>query len=267
MNPFSLDFMRTALAASVFAGTALSLIGIFVLARRQVFSGLAVSQLAALGTVVGILAGFHHGTLGVALLFVAGGLWASSRLGQRRETPSEAWVGALYVLGAGVSILILSKAPHGESHTMDVFFGNILTLGKWEVLESLFVLALTAVSLLLWFPRWVWVSFDPISAEVAGLNVNRWNALFLIIFAVSMTISIHIFGVLLAFAYLVLPAAAGLTATRRISSLLVFVPLLAVSVTIIGFYFSFRFDFPTGPFVATLLVLLAFVTRVFRRFL
>jgi ABC-type Mn2+/Zn2+ transport system permease subunit len=262
MNPFALPFMRTAVAASILTGTALSLLGVFMTARRVAFSGLAVSQLAALGTVVGVsLLEFHLGGGALALAFVGLGMFLLSRLSRTRTVPSEAWVACLYVLGAGAAVLILSKAPRGESDTLGVFFGNVLSLTTTEVWESL-AIALTVVGVLgVWLRRWVWIFVDSVSAEVSGIAAERWNFLFYALFAVAMTMAIHIVGVLLAFAYLILPAAAGFTAVRRMRDLFLVVPLTAAAVTVAGFYISFRLDFPTGPFVAVLLAATALLAK------
>ena len=262
MNPFALPFMRTALAASVFTGTSLSLLGAFMTSRRVAFSGLAVSQLAALGTVVGVsLLPFHAGGGALALAFVGLGMFLLSRLSRTRTAPSEAWVACLYVLGAGAAVLILSKAPRGESDTLGVFFGNVLSLTTTEVGESLAMAAGVVLVLGVWLRRWVWIFVDSVSAE-SGIAVERWNFLFYALFAVAMTMAIHIVGVLLAFAYLILPAAAGFAAMRRMRDLFLFIPLLAAGITVAGFYASFRMDFPTGPFVAVLLASAALLAKL-----
>jgi ABC-type Mn2+/Zn2+ transport system permease subunit len=264
MNPFELPFMRTALAASLLGGTALSLLGAFVLLRRVSFAGLAVSQLAALGTVAGVVLGLHFGAFGVALAFVLLGLALLGRFFRLRHIPQDAWVAALYVLGAGASVLILSKAPNGEAHTMDVFFGNILALGAAEIAEAAVLFALVAAVLGGWFHRWVWISFDEASARVAGVRVGLWNVLFLALFAAAMTVTIHLFGVLLAFSYLLLPAVTGLLATRGMKALFVFTPVYTIIITVACFYVSFRGDFPTGPFVASTLAAAALLMGIIR---
>ena len=167
MDMLSLPFMRTALAASLLAGNAVAILGTFVLMRRVSFSGLAVSQLAALGGVVGVLLQMHN-TFLTALGLVFIGLAALSRLERLRGVPPEAWVAALYVLGASAAVLMLSKAPMGEAETMNVFFGNVLTLGRLEIVEAALLLAVILPLFALFFHKWVWMSFDPQSAEVSG---------------------------------------------------------------------------------------------------
>ncbi len=262
MNAFALPFMRIALAAGLLAGTSLALLGVFMTVRRVAFSGLAVSQLAALGTVVGVsLLDIHLGAEALALVFVGLGMVLLSRLSKTRRAPQESWVACLYVLGAGLSVLALSKAPRGESETLGIFFGNVLSLRPAEVWESLAMLAATGLALWVWFRRWIWISFDPVSAEVAGIQVEGWNFLFYSLFAAAMTLGIHIFGVLLAFAYLVLPATAGLLLARRLKALFGVVVLVTAAATVAGFALSFSLDFPTGPFIASLLAAMALAAK------
>ena len=257
--------MQIALAASLMAGLAMSWIGVFILVKRISFSGLSVSQLAALGTVIGVSLGLHYVNFGLALACVGVGMFLASQMAKTGRTPEEAGVACLYILGAGLSILILSKAPRGESDTLNIFFGNVLSLQIGEVLESLAILVLTTLILGIWFYRWVWIAFDPLGAEVAKIKVRNWNFVFFSLFALTMTVCIHIFGVLLAFSYLLLPAAVALLIGNRLKSQFIVITLLTVLATVLGFYFSFRLDFPTGPFIASSLAAAVIAAGIYRR--
>lgn len=265
MNPFSLPFIQTALAASLLAGNALALIGAFVLMRRVSFSGLAVSQLAALGAVAGVFLGAHHvAGFAAALACAALGMASLAYLGRSRRTPEESWVACLYVLGAALAVLILAKDPQGETHTMSLFFGNVLALGPEEVAEAGALLGATLLILGCWLKRWIWLFFDPLSAQVSGLAAGRWHLLFLFLFAASMTVAIHLFGVLLAFAYLLLPAMTALLLCASLRGLLLGLPLACSLPILLGVYLSFHWDFPTGPFIAGLMALQALAAGVLR---
>ena len=252
MSPFELPFMKTALAAGLLGGNALAALGAFVLLRGVSFSGLAVSQLAALGTVVGALLGLHFGGWAAALACVAAGGLLHAILARARG-PEDAWVAVLYVAAAAGSILVLAKSPHGESHTMSVFFGNLLSLGDTEVLEAAGMAAVSAAVLVPWLHRWVWMSFDPLAAAVAGFGSRLWGAVFLALFAAAMTVGIHLFGVLLSFSLLLLPAATALQWSGRLRHLAILTPAVASAGVLGGLWMSFYWDFPAGPFISALL--------------
>lgn len=263
MSAFELPFMRTALAAGLFGGNALALVGAFILLRGVSFSGLAVSQTAALGTVVGAVLGLHFGGWAAALACVGAGVGLHVLLARARG-PEDSWVAALYAAAAALSILVLSKAPHGESHTMDVFFGNLLALDRPEILEAGALLAVTLGALGPWLHRWAWLFFDPLAASVAGLRARAWNGVFLLLFAAAMTVGIHLFGVLLSFAFLLMPAAAALQWSRRLWHLAALTPAIASASVALGLVLAFHWDFPAGPFVAALLTAVALLSGVAR---
>jgi zinc transport system permease protein len=251
--PWTFPFFRTALAAGLLCGAALSLLGVFVVARREVFAGLTIAQLAGLGTVIGVVAGARGGTLAVALGVVAAGLWALGHLKPSARSPRDASLGAFYLMGAALSVLILSKSPRGESDTLTLLFGNVLAVGPAEVVKSAALLAAVAAALAWGLPRWIWLAFDPQSAEVAGVNVGVWNGLFYALFAAAVVLGIHVFGVVLAFGFLLFPAATALIRARRVGGLFRTALLIAALATTAGFWLSFRWDYPTGPFLAVLL--------------
>lgn len=265
MSAFSLPFMQLAVAASLLSGIALGWLGVFILQRKVSFTGLSVSQLAALGAVVSISLDWGHAGESAALVSVIGGLLLLSWLAGRDRASTDAWIAALYIVGAGASVLCLSKAPHGEAHTMSIFFGNILSLTRSELAEAAAIFVLTLGALRAYLHRWVWLSFDPLSAEIAGIDSRLWEVLFYSLCAVVLTVSIHVCGVLLSFAYLIAPGALALLFVRRMDRLIAAIAGLAAAATIAGFWLSFHWDFPTGPFVATILAGLLLAGGIWRR--
>jgi ABC-type Mn2+/Zn2+ transport system permease subunit len=97
------------------------------------------------------------------------------------------------------------------------------------------------------------------------VRVGVWNALFYGLYAASLTLSIHVFGVLLSFAYLILPATTGLLLSRRPRSLILVCVGTSVLSTVVGFALSYRWDLPTGPFVALVLAGTSLGARIYGR--
>jgi zinc/manganese transport system permease protein len=95
------------------------------------------------------------------------------------------------------------------------------------------------------------VSFGPEHAVARRRRVFVWDVVFYGSFALVVTSSVRIAGVLLVFAYLIAPAAlAGLFATGLRGRLLL-AWALGVSLTAVGLYASWQLDLPTGPAIVT----------------
>jgi zinc/manganese transport system permease protein len=252
----------------VVAGVVLTAIhawlGLQVLARGVVFADLSLAQVAALGLTVAILAGHtvqSDAAYWYALAFALGGavLFALAR-GYERSIQQEAVIGIVYVVSASLGVLALDRAPQGAEYVKQLLIGSILTVTPGEVGRIAALYA--AIGVAHWFCRraLVEVSFDPALAAANRRRVFVWDVVFYGSFALVVTSSVRIAGVLLVFTYLIVPAAlAGLYAADLRRRLLI-AWSLGVALTAAGVYASWAWDLPTGPAIvsafgaATLLV-------------
>jgi zinc/manganese transport system permease protein len=162
-----LEFLYPALlAAAVFAAIH-SWLGIQVVERGLVFPSLALAQLAALGTAIGIRFGFSP-YIGAGVLTVAG---AALFVVHRRETV----VAVLFAASAAATFLFLG----GASVAGDLLSVRVRTI-------ALIAVVYASVGVAHFFVRGEWLLFASL--------------------AVVLTSSVAIAGVLLVFTYLVAPA-------------------------------------------------------------
>jgi len=179
----------------------------------------------------------------------------------------EAVIGIVYAVSAALGVLALDRAPQGAEHIKQLLIGSILTVTPQEVgVLALLYAAIGAAHWLLRRPL-LEVSFHPVLAAADGRRVFLWDVVFYGSFALVVTSSVRIAGVLLVFSYLIVPAAiAGLfAATVRKRILIAWA--LGAALTAAGLHASWTLDFPTGPAivaafgVATVLVALGFALR------
>jgi zinc/manganese transport system permease protein len=241
------------------AGVVLTLIhawfGLHVLARGVVFVDLSLAQVAALGLTVAILAG--HGVQSeaaywYALAFALGGavLFALAR-GYERHIQPEAVIGIVYAVSASLCVLALDRAPQGADHIKQLLIGSILTVTSQEVgaLAVLYVcigLAHLAVRRAL-----IEVSFHPHQSAARGRRVLFWDVVFYGSFALVVTSSVRIAGVLLVFAYLIVPAALANLFTSALPRRLLIAWALGIALTAVGLHASWTWDLPTGPAIVS----------------
>ena len=205
------------------AGLVLTLIhawfGLHVLARGVVFVDLSLAQVAALGLTVAILA--DHGVQSeaaywYALAFALGGavLFALAR-GYESNIQQEAVIGIVYAVSASLGVIALDRAPQGAEHIKQLLIGSILTVTPQEVAALAALYACIGVAHFAVRRALVDVSFDPQQAAAQGRRLFLWDVVFYGSFALVVTSSVRVAGVLLVFAYLIVPAAlAGLFAAR-----------------------------------------------------
>jgi zinc/manganese transport system permease protein len=260
------------------AGLVLTLIhawfGLHVLARGVVFVDLSLAQMAALGLTVAILAG--HDVQGeaaywYALAFAIGGavLFALVR-GSERSVQQEAVIGIVYAVSASLGVLALDRAPQGAEHIKQLLIGSILTVTPQEVGAVALLYALIGVAHFAVRRALVEVSFDPRGAAAHGRRLFAWDVVFYGSFALVVTSSVRIAGVLLVFAYLIVPAALASLSTRDLLRRLVLAWAIGVALTAAGLYASWTWDLPTGPAIvsafgaATAIAGLAFALKKMR---
>jgi zinc/manganese transport system permease protein len=223
-------------------------LGMTVLRRGIIFIDLAVAQVAALGVIV---AGLLHleedwGVAAVWLTQLAAGLAALGAAAlltfceRRWPDIQEALIGLLFVAAAATGILLLAADPHGGEHLRDLLAGQILWVG-WPQIAMVGAVSVTVLAARAWLAR----------------RTIEGGFAFYVIFAVAVTASVQLVGVLLVFASLIAPAVAtrGLQGDRRLPRAFA----IGVLGYAIGLAVSLLADLPAGAAAVCALVLLAVV--------
>jgi zinc/manganese transport system permease protein len=230
MNFGALDagILLPALAAGLIVAATHVPLGMRVLARGIVFIDLAVAQIAALGVVVADYAGFEARGAVVQLAALAAALCGAGTLSwteKRWPDLQEALIGVAFVLAATAAILVLAHNPHGGENLRDLLSGQIL----WVSFGSLAVPAAASAAILVaWF----------------ATGSRRGNAVFYVLFACAVTISVQLVGIFLVFATLIVPAlATRYAAARRMPKAYA----IAITGYTLGLVVSALFDAPSGP--------------------
>jgi zinc/manganese transport system permease protein len=166
---------------------------------------------------------------------------------QRREKiPQEAIIGIVYVVSAAAAILVLDRAPGGAEHIRSLLVGDILTVMPKDLAGTGILCAL--VGLFHWVLRkpFLTITFLPEEFHQKGGSILLWDFLFYLSFGLVVTASVRLAGVLLVFAYLVVPAVVSLLFTEGLGNRLILGWGLGAASSALGLWASYRFDLPTG---------------------
>src|SRR5258708_8998200 len=231
-------------------------LGFHVIAREVVFVDIALAQIAALGPPAASVVGDQLETwesyaagLGFAVL---GALVLALTRSRTRRVSTEAVIGVVYAVSSAGAVLLADRSPHGAEHLRGMLVGSILSVRGAEVLTGAILYAL--VGLFHWLCRrpFFLISTDPDRAYREGWRVRAWDFAFYASFGVVVTGSVRIAGVLLVFAYLIVPALAGVAWGTRWGSRLALGWSLSATVSLVGMGLSAYLDLPTGATIVTL---------------
>jgi zinc/manganese transport system permease protein len=250
-------FLLPAFAACLVLTAIHVYLGNHVIARGVIFVDLALAQVAALGAMTAAVRGHEPGTfaaylgsLGFALL---GALVFALTGGRHRgeRVPQEAIIGIVYAVSASAVVLLASKLTHGPQEIERMLVGNILwvtwpTVGKTALLYA-------ALGLLHYLMRrpFLELTYDPRGAYARGRRARLLDFLFYASFALVITSSVAIAGVLLVFSFLVVPSVVAFLLADRLAARLYVGWAVSVLASLAGLAASWLWDLPTGAAVVT----------------
>jgi zinc/manganese transport system permease protein len=243
-------------------------LGIHVIERKVIFVDLALAQIAALGTTVGILLGIAGGSaslylfsLGSTLLGAA--VFALTRMREER-IPQEAVIGIVYaVASAGMIVAVdASRDPHGAEHIKGLLAGSIVWVRGPTIVKTAVLYAVIGAIHWALRKRFLLISREPDVARARGVRIRLWDFVFYATFGFVITSSVQIAGVLLVFCFLIVPAAFAMLFFAGLRPRLIAAWCLGAVVSFVGLLFSY--DRPSGPVIVCLFGLVLLLAGVVR---
>lgn len=218
-------------------------LGLHVLARNVLFIDLALAQVAALGTTVAFAFGYEHhdrSSFFIALGFTFFAAFLFTLAGRLKDKLSvEAFIGIVYAFASAFVVLIIDKSSHGAEHLKYTLVGQILWTDWQEVLHV--ALIYSGVSVIHYIFR------KPIiKNSFQGGQHWFWDFLFYSLFGVVITCSVSVSGVLLVFAFLIVPAVMSSMFANRLLPRLIWGWIVGFILCGVGLGLSVRMDLPPG---------------------
>jgi zinc/manganese transport system permease protein len=260
--------MKWPLVACLILPPLLAYMGIHVVKREVIFVDLALAQVATFGTCIALIMGysFHDPiafwiSLGVTFLGAAFFSW--SRAIEQHHVPQEAIIGITFVVAAAAVILLLSRVAGGKEELEHLLTGDILNVNRGDVGQRAAIFAAIAIFYGAFHKRFAAISSDYAGAMASGMRVRFWDFLFYAAFAIIVVSFVRIAGVLLTFAYLIVPAVCSVMLAQTWKSRLLIGWGIAVVASLVGLTASYKLDLPTGAaIVCACGLLLAIVASV-----
>lgn len=259
LDPFKYDFMIRSLITAFASGAMLSILGPFAINRNMGFMADAMAHATLPIIAVGVFLGFSISELGVpAAILIAiflGLIIKNTNVGE--DTAIGIIFSSFFALGF-VLISLLNVTVNLE----DLLFGQILAVSTTDVYIVVSLLLTVFTVVIVYFKQLLFYSFDPIGAEVKGLNTTFLNYLFLILLSIAIVGSLQTVGIILVLSMLIIPAAAAKLVTDTFVTSIKVSVFFGIISSISGLYLSYFLNLPSGPsmsLVATGIFVLSFL--------
>ena len=256
-------------------------LGLHIIRRTLIFSDLVLDQLAAFGALVGVgiytkyafsdsnvLARgadlFKYASLGSYILALVAVLFGSLLLAlikpKTRAIPREAVICILFAMALVISLLLTDKLPNAETYVTTTLSGSLL----WVTWPLVIVTVVVYIVLLIFHyilrDKFITLAENPKTLK----NEKLWDFLFFTTQGIITVLIVPIAGVLLAYAFLMIPAATAAMFTKKWTKAVLIGWSIGFVACVLGLGSSYFWNFPYGPTLVLFLGLFFVFAMVLR---
>jgi zinc/manganese transport system permease protein len=259
-------FMVNALEAGTIVAIMASVVGWFMVLRRESFVGHTLSLMSFPGASGAVLVGLSP-VLGYFAFCAAGAMViavGSQAAGQRDLAQESAVIGTVQAFALALGFLFLSLYSGVLESLETLLFGSFLGITTGQVRTLLLVALGTLAFFVLAGRPLLFASVDEQVARARNVPVRGLSIAFLLVLGLAVAATAQITGVLLVFALLVAPAATAQQITARVGLGLALTVVIAVSITWVGLGLSYFTNYSVGFFVTSTAIVLYAAARGWR---
>jgi len=243
-------FFQRALFAGVFVALACALLGVFLILRKDAMIGHGLAHIMFAGIALGLLLNVLPliAALIVGIIAAIAIMYLKDKAGVYGDTA----IAIMSSIGFASGILIISSSNKFNVDLFGYLFGDILAISSTEVWLSIALAGIVLLIIILFYRRFMFMTFDRESAKAAGVKVKSLDTLLTILTAVTVVLGMKVVGLLLVSALLVIPSAAGLQLASSFKKAILFASGVALISVILGLIFSFYLDLPASGTIVLL---------------
>lgn len=264
-------FLLPPIVACILLSGVLSYFGNHILSRGIVFIDIAVAQIAALGTMIGILLGFAEESLNTQLIsyaftVVVLGVFSLMRV-KNQLLPQEAIIGIFYCVALGMALLLADMIPGGSNYITKSITGNMLWVTWSSVINCIILFSLILLVHLFLRKRIKQVTQGEAGSSISVRDARLYDLVFYITFGVVIVKAVPIMGIFLVFMLLIGPASIARAFTSKWRNRIIWSWIIGSLGSLIGIYLSYTLNISNGPAIVSLIGVVAYLAAFARLYL
>lgn len=259
--PLQFPFMQNAMLITLLIAPAAAMLSSFLVLKGWSLMGDATSHAVLPGVVLAYIAGIPL-IIGAFLagLFCA---LATGFIKDHSRVKQDTVMGVVFSGMFGLGVVLYTQID-AEVHLDHILFGNMLGVGEGDLWTAGLIAGGVALILALKWRDILAHAFDPVQAQMIGLNVGLLHYGLLAILSATVVAMLSSVGIILAVAFLIAPGAVAFLLSRKFSTMLMISVVVALVAGLVGIYASFWLDSAPAPTIVLLLTAM-FLSALARR--
>ena len=248
------DFFIRALIAGLGVALVTGPLGCFIIWRGLSFFGDTLAHAALLGVTLSLAVDMN---ISLAVFIVSSVVaLILLRLQKITNLAGDALLGLLAHSSLALGLVVLGFLTFIRFDIMGLLFGDILSVTKFDLIVIwIGGFAIILILKLIWKPLFAsTVNYDLAAAE--GMNPEKANAIFTILMAAIIAISIKMVGLLLITGMLIVPAAMARNLSTSPTQMVIFSVIGGLLSVLIGLFASLEINSPSGPSIISVALIL-----------
>jgi ABC-type Mn2+/Zn2+ transport system permease subunit len=232
----------------IFIGGIAGYLGSLMLTKRMALVAGPIGHLALPGVALALIYGF--GIFYGALLSIGVGAFIIWIFSLKSKIPMEALTAIVFASGVALGFLFLPLA-----HAEEALIGNITKITLFDTLLAVFLSTIVFFIIRKIYNKIILSEISSDLASSEGINVKKYNLIYLIAIAVVAAMEVKIVGILLTAALVAIPAATSKNISNNLSQYSIMALIFGAVSSIVGLLLHEIIGLPAGP----LIILISFV--------
>ncbi|HDH6777803.1 TPA: metal ABC transporter permease [Staphylococcus aureus] len=260
---FTYQFLNRALITSIIVGIVCGTVGSLIVLRGLSLMGDAMSHAVLPGVALSFLFGIP---MFVGALIT--GMIASIFIGyitSSSKTKPDAAIGISFTafLASGIIIISLINTTTDLYH---ILFGNLLAITNSAFLTTIVIGSIVLILIIIFYRPLMISTFDPTFSRMSGLNTTLLHYFVMLLLSLVTVASIQTVGIILVVALLITPASTALLISKKLYSMMIIASLISVISSIVGLYYSYIYNIPSGATIVLCTFVIYIITLFFTKF-
>ncbi|HEK5951654.1 TPA: metal ABC transporter permease [Staphylococcus aureus] len=260
---FTYQFLNRALITSIIVGIVCGTVGSLIVLRGLSLMGDAMSHAVLPGVALSFLFGIpmFAGALitGMIASIFIGYITSSSK------TKPDAAIGISFTafLASGIIIISLINTTTDLYH---ILFGNLLAITNSAFLTTIVIGSIVLILIIIFYRPLMISTFDPTFSRMSGLNTTLLHYFVMLLLSLVTVASIQTVGIILVVALLITPASTAFLISKKLYSMMIIASLISVISSIVGLYYSYIYNIPSGATIVLCTFVIYIITLFFTKF-